>query len=96
VCCHLQEDLQPHTEAEWQANNQTLVYPSELASVLIDARNPEEELPNHERFVPARRFGTDEEMSGAILYLASRAGAYTNGAVFTTDGGRLSAIPSTY
>ncbi|KAJ4287772.1 hypothetical protein N0V90_012476 [Kalmusia sp. IMI 367209] len=72
------------------------IYPSELASVLINTRVPEEEPPSDQRFIPARRFGTDEEMSGAILYLASRAGAYSNGLVLTTDGGRLSVMGSTY
>ncbi|KAJ4354127.1 uncharacterized protein N0V89_005860 [Didymosphaeria variabile] len=81
---------------ERQANNVTLVYPSELAAVLIKSRKPEEEVPSDAGFVPAKRFGTDEEMSGVILYLSSRAGAYTNGSILTTDGGRLSVIASTY
>lgn len=72
------------------------VFPSELASAIISARRPEEELPGDPRFTPSRRIGTDEEISGAILYLTSRAGAFTNGTVFTLDGGRLSVIPSTY
>jgi NAD(P)-dependent dehydrogenase (short-subunit alcohol dehydrogenase family) len=78
------------------ANNSGLVYPSDLASVLINTRSPEEELPTDQRFIPARRFGNEEDMSGAILYLASRAGAYSNGLILTTDGGRLSVMGSTY
>lgn len=78
------------------ANNSGLVYPSDLASVLINTRSPEEEPPTDQRFIPARRFGNEEDMSGAILYLASRAGAYSNGLILTTDGGRLSVMGSTY
>jgi hypothetical protein len=33
---------------------------------------------------------------GLILYLATRAGAYTNGDVSVTDGGRLGLFASTY
>ncbi|RAL12398.1 SDR family NAD(P)-dependent oxidoreductase [Aspergillus homomorphus CBS 101889] len=72
------------------------IYPSELASVLTQNRKPEEEAPEDPRFIPARRFGGDEEMAGAILYLASRAGSYSNGSILVTDGGRLSVIPATY
>lgn len=42
--------------------------------------------------VPLRRAGTEEDMAGAILYLASRAGAYMNGSEFVTDGGRANAF----
>lgn len=47
-------------------------------------------------FIPLQRVGTKEDMAGAILFLASRAGAYLNGSVTVTDGGRLSVLPSTY
>lgn len=73
-----------------------LVYPSELASVLIQSRRPEEEAFEDQRFIPARRFGGDEEMAGAILYLSSRAGSYSNGFILITDGGRLSVMTGTY
>ncbi|KAF9010420.1 NAD(P)-binding protein [Hymenopellis radicata] len=43
------------------------------------------------RDVPLKRAGSEEDMAGAILYLASRAGAYMNGSVFVTDGGRANA-----
>lgn len=72
------------------------VYPSDLASVLIANRNPAEESFEDQRFIPARRFGKDEEMCGAILFLTSRAGSYSNGFILTTDGGRLSVMGSTY
>ncbi|KAL5342699.1 hypothetical protein BJX70DRAFT_409684 [Aspergillus crustosus] len=72
------------------------LYPSELASVLIQNRVPEKEEIDDQRFIPARRFGGDEEMAGAILYLASRAGSYSNGLILLTDGGRLSVMTGTY
>ena len=36
---------------------------------------------------PLHRIGNPEEMAGVAIYLASRAGAYTNGAVIPVDGG---------
>ncbi|KAF4468035.1 Short-chain dehydrogenase [Fusarium albosuccineum] len=71
------------------------IYPSDLASVLINDRKPEEETVDDQRFIPARRFGGDEEMTGSILYLASRPGSYCNGFILTTDGGRLSVMSGT-
>ncbi|KAB5511746.1 hypothetical protein GE09DRAFT_640083 [Coniochaeta sp. 2T2.1] len=72
------------------------LFPSELAKPLIASRTPAEELPTDPMFIPARRFGDDEEMAGMILYLASRAGAYCDGLVLVADGGRLSVMQSTY
>ncbi|KAK7464839.1 hypothetical protein VKT23_006045 [Stygiomarasmius scandens] len=46
--------------------------------------------------VPLQRAGTEEEMAGTILFLASRAGAYLNGSVFLVDGGRVVSASSTY
>jgi NAD(P)-dependent dehydrogenase (short-subunit alcohol dehydrogenase family) len=39
------------------------------------------------RRVPARRIGTDEDMAGAAIYLASRAGDYVVGTTLVVDGG---------
>ncbi|KAI1158359.1 short-chain dehydrogenase [Nemania serpens] len=69
---------------------------SEMSQFIMDVRDPETEGLDHPDFMPARRFGTDEEVAGTILYLASRAGAYCNGTVLTFDGGRLAVVPSTY
>jgi NAD(P)-dependent dehydrogenase (short-subunit alcohol dehydrogenase family) len=37
--------------------------------------------------VPRRRTGTAEDMAGAAIYLASRAGAYVTGSVLAVEGG---------
>lgn len=50
-------------------------------------------LEHHGRAVeaacPLGRLGRPEDMAGIAIYLASRAGAYTNGAVIPVDGGTL-------
>ena len=48
------------------------------------ARDQAEEVAKR---IPARRIGTDEDMAGAAIYLASRAGDYVVGATLVVDGG---------
>jgi NAD(P)-dependent dehydrogenase (short-subunit alcohol dehydrogenase family) len=43
--------------------------------------------------VPAGRIGTDEDMAGAAIYLASRAGDYVVGGTIAVDGGIVYATP---
>ena len=45
------------------------------------------------RRVPAGRIGTDDDMAGAAIFLASRAGDYVVGAMLTVDGGVAYAMP---
>ncbi|KAI0534922.1 short chain dehydrogenase [Xylaria digitata] len=71
-------------------------FESEMAAPIMASRDPETEGVDDPNFMPARRFGTKEEIAGMILYLASQAGAYCNGTIFNFDGGRLAVIPSTY
>jgi NAD(P)-dependent dehydrogenase (short-subunit alcohol dehydrogenase family) len=40
-----------------------------------------------EASVPRRRIGSPQDVAGAVIFLASRAGAYTTGAVIPVDGG---------
>ncbi|KAK0714181.1 hypothetical protein B0T26DRAFT_719775 [Lasiosphaeria miniovina] len=70
------------------------LFPSEMAKGIIGNRTPETEELTDQKFIPARRFGTEEDMAGTILYLASRAGGFCNGTLLVMDGGRLSQTPS--
>lgn len=47
------------------------------------------------RRIPARRIGVDEDMAGAAIYLASRAGDYVVGETLTVDGGLVNAALGT-
>ncbi|MCJ0762412.1 SDR family oxidoreductase [Variovorax terrae] len=49
-----------------------------------DARDHGDEISAR---IPARRIGTDEDMAGAAIYLASRAGDYVVGSTLVVDGG---------
>jgi len=48
------------------------------------ARDHADEVVKH---IPAGRIGTDEDMAGAAIYLASRAGDYVLGSTLIVDGG---------
>lgn len=72
------------------------MFPSEMTVDLLGTRVPEDEGPENPRFIPSQKFGGEEEMAGAILYLASRAGSFTNGNVLLCDGGRAAVIPTSY
>jgi len=49
-----------------------------------EARDHEAEVSAH---IPAGRIGQDDDMAGAAIYLASRAGDYVVGATLVVDGG---------
>lgn len=48
---------------------------------------PPEQLKAYQDSVPAKRFGTPEEVAHGVLFLASREAAYINGAVLEITGG---------
>ena len=54
------------------------------SSMNKDARDHAEEVSAR---IPAGRIGTDEDMAGAAIYLASRAGDYVVGSTLVVDGG---------
>lgn len=76
--------------------NRSIVFPSELAANLIGSRDPATESVDDPKFIPARKFGSDDEMAGAVLYLASKAGSFCNGFILVNDGGKLSTMPADY
>ena len=51
-----------------------IVFLSEMTNAVMTSRDPESETLDHPSFVPARRFGTEEEIGASISYVASRAG----------------------
>ncbi|RDL40197.1 uncharacterized protein BP5553_00176 [Venustampulla echinocandica] len=69
-------------------------YPSEMTSDILAKGATEGKFPRS--VIPLQRAGTEEDMAATILYLASKGGAYLNGNVVVTDGGRLCILPSTY
>ncbi|NND74115.1 MAG: SDR family oxidoreductase [Ilumatobacter sp.] len=59
-------------------------FPSKMmAYMLEDDDNREMVLASN----PRKRVGTPEDIAGAVIFLASRAGAYTTGTVIPVDGG---------
>ncbi|KAL4891181.1 hypothetical protein BDV59DRAFT_182712 [Aspergillus ambiguus] len=46
--------------------------------------------------IPATRGGSEEDMAGLVLFMASSSGGYMNGSIIITDGGRLSQLPSSF
>jgi len=66
------------------------IYPTDMAARFqVGATVPT-------NIIPEGRTGTDEDMASLILYLSTRAGAYVNGNVSLTDGGRLGLFSATY
>jgi NAD(P)-dependent dehydrogenase (short-subunit alcohol dehydrogenase family) len=65
--------------------NVSAIAPGAFSSEMnIDARDRGEEVAKR---IPSRRIGVDEDMAGAAIYLASRAGDYVVGATVVVDGG---------
>lgn len=63
----------------------TAIAPGAFASDMNrDARDRAEEIS---RRIPAGRIGTDEDMAGTAIFLASRAGDYVVGETLVVDGG---------
>ncbi|KAG6812497.1 hypothetical protein H0H92_002496 [Tricholoma furcatifolium] len=96
ACTHLGK-LLANLLAPWGIRSNILapgVWPSEMTTnPLPDFKLDPAVLADS---IPLRRTGTEEDMAGAILFLASRAGAYVNGAVWLVDGGRIGSVASSY
>ncbi|KAJ8131319.1 hypothetical protein O1611_g2304 [Lasiodiplodia mahajangana] len=83
------------------------IYPSEMTKESMAGLEKFPGIEGHEQYftdasvltadkAPAQRSGGEEDFAGAILFLASRAGAYINGECLLSDGGRLAQMPATY
>ncbi|CAG8052989.1 unnamed protein product [Penicillium olsonii] len=46
--------------------------------------------------IPATRSGSEEDIAGLVIWLASNSGGYINGNIVITDGGRISVVPAVY
>lgn len=60
--------------------------PGFIATELIDDLSPEQ-VKEYKKMVPARRFGTVEEVAHAAMFLASKESAYINGTTLEVGGG---------
>ncbi|KAF7799433.1 hypothetical protein EIP86_010668 [Pleurotus ostreatoroseus] len=81
-----------HFLKDWKIRSNVVcpgIFPSEMTEGLFTTEKLK-------AAVPLQREGTLDDMAGLTLFLASRAGAYVNGAVQLIDGGRLTLFPSSY
>ncbi|KAJ6070468.1 hypothetical protein N7467_011787 [Penicillium canescens] len=72
------------------------IFPSEMTAANFANKSEEPTQVFPTSVIPEQRMGDEQDLSGAILFLASRAGAYCNGNVLVIDGGRLSVTPASY
>ncbi|OAA66166.1 3-oxoacyl-acyl-carrier-protein reductase [Cordyceps fumosorosea ARSEF 2679] len=61
-------------------------FPSKMSNGLMEATGGAAEMAKGN---PMRRLGEPEDIAGAVVYLASRAGAHVNGETLAVDGGSL-------
>jgi NAD(P)-dependent dehydrogenase (short-subunit alcohol dehydrogenase family) len=72
------------------------IFPSDLTTNIIGGLDPLQSGKLDKGIVPAERTGCEQDIAGAVLWMAGLAGAYLNGSVVVVDGGRLSMLASTY
>ncbi|KAI9928215.1 hypothetical protein ASPWEDRAFT_170787 [Aspergillus wentii DTO 134E9] len=76
------------------------LYQSDMSQAAFDARGVQTSGTSEGSFpremIPLTRAGSEEDISGLILWMASASGGYLNGTIIITDGGRVSAMPSAY
>lgn len=61
---------------------------TKMNDALLDKQNPRH--AEITKRIPAKRWGTPEDMKGVAVFLASKASDYLNGAIIPCDGGYLS------
>jgi len=72
------------------------VFPTDMTPGIIQGLAGGEDGKVNRNIIPAERVGSEEDIAGAVLWMAGRAGAYLNGSVVVVDGGRLGVLPSSY
>jgi 2-deoxy-D-gluconate 3-dehydrogenase len=60
---------------------------TQMNAALLDPANPR--YAQISERIPAHRWGTPEDMKGAVIFLASRASDYVSGCILPVDGGYL-------
>ncbi|MNP30806.1 3-oxoacyl-[acyl-carrier-protein] reductase FabG [compost metagenome] len=58
-----------------------------MDALLSESIDPEAEMKSYSKEVPLGRFAQPDEVAKAILHLASDEASYTNGAIYSLDGG---------
>jgi len=58
-----------------------------MDALLSESSDPEAEMKSYAKEVPLGRFAQPDEVAKAILHLASDEASYTNGAIYSLDGG---------
>lgn len=77
--------------AEWGVRSNVVCpgpYPSDMTADITPIYGTSQ--------VPQGRMGGLNDISGLMLFLVGKGGAYVNGSVQLTDGGRLGVFPGTY
>jgi len=59
-------------------------FESKMMEYMLDDDDSRAQVIGH---VPRQRIGPAEDIAGAVIFLASRAGAFTTGATIPVDGG---------
>ncbi|CAG8909145.1 unnamed protein product [Penicillium egyptiacum] len=76
------------------------LYPSDMANHMFRASGSQGRAVSDGSFpkemIPATRAGSEEDLAGLIVWLASNSGGYINGNILLTDGGRISVVPAVY
>ena len=84
-------NLSETAACEWAVSNVRVntVAPGGIASSGFDTYTPEAKakILQHPPTVPLQRYGSESEISGAIVYLMSPAAAYITGSCIRVDGG---------
>ncbi|PCH43916.1 NAD(P)-binding protein [Wolfiporia cocos MD-104 SS10] len=63
------------------------IAPANVPSEMNDPRDPHSFVARRAADIPAGRVGAPEDVVGAVVYLASRAGSFVSGSVVKVDGG---------